>query len=243
MSVTIPAETVEYAPDRFLDIHRPPAGSAGPWPVLLLWHGKAPDSRFELAPLAREAAGHGLLVLTPDWRSDAEDSGRADLLASLEHTHRHAADHGGDPALGLVLAGWSMSGREAIALATHRDLPEDRRPTAAVGIASSYARPAVTTGEAPLAALADRPSPVPLFLVHGTGDDLVPADTTRALDTALLTPAAEFLQLDTDHAGVILTEYDPALGHCVAARAPHAVEAGRATAALLARAAGVPVRA
>ncbi|MFC5664176.1 dienelactone hydrolase family protein [Kitasatospora misakiensis] len=240
MSVTTPTETVEYALGRLMDVHRPPAGLAGPWPVVLLWHGKAPDTRFEVTPLAQEAAGHGLLVLAPDWRSDAPDSGRADLLTSLDHARRHAADHGGDPALGFVLAGWSMSGREAIAVATGRDIPEDRRPTAAVGIASNYARPAVTTGEAPLTTLADRPSPVPLFLVHGTGDDLVPADATRALDTALLTPSAEFLQLDTDHAGVILAEYDPALDHCVAARTPRAVAAGRATAALLARAAGLP---
>ncbi|MFB6893983.1 alpha/beta hydrolase [Kitasatospora sp. NPDC056327] len=246
-SADAPPITVEYLPGRLLDVHRPPGGpagppggadAAGPWPVVLLWHGKGPDERRELAPLARETARHGVLVLVPDWRSDAPDGGRDHLLASLRHARRHAADHGGDPGLGLVLAGWSVAGREAIAVATHPGTPDDLRPTAAVGIASSYARPSITTGEAPLLALADRPSPVPLFLVHGTRDDLVPADLSRALDTALLTPAAEFLQPDSDHAGVVLAEFDPAAGRCVATTAPHAVLAGRATAALLARAAG-----
>ncbi|MER5350118.1 alpha/beta hydrolase [Kitasatospora sp. NPDC002551] len=230
--------TAEYAPGRPMDVYRPPAGASGPWPVVLLWHGKAPDSRHEVAPLARAVAGHGLLVLAPDWRSDGEDSGRAHLLASLRHARRHATDHGGDPELGFVLAGWSMSGREAIAVATHPETPADLRPTAVVGIASRYERAAVTTGEAPLAALADRPSPVPLFLVHGTRDDLVPTGTSEALNAALRTPAAEYLALDTDHAGVILAEFDPAVGHCVPATTDHATRAGRATAALLARAAG-----
>ncbi|MEV6978234.1 alpha/beta hydrolase [Kitasatospora sp. NPDC093806] len=237
---TTPFETVEYAPGRLLDVHRPAPGTEGPWPVVLLWHGVGPDERRELVPLAREAAGHGLLVLVPDWRSDEPDGGREHLLASLRHARLHAADYGGDPALGFVLAGWSKSGKEAIAAATHPETPAELRPTAAVGIASRYVLPTVTTGEVLLAALAGRPSPVPLFLVHGTRDFLVPADATRDLNAVLLTPAAEFLELDSDHSGVILAQYDPVAGHCVATEAEHAVRAGRETAALLARAAGRP---
>ncbi|MEU6235265.1 alpha/beta hydrolase [Kitasatospora sp. NPDC047058] len=240
MTVHPQPEVVEYAAGRPMDVHRP-AGRPGPWPVVLLWHGRGPDERDVLHPLAREAAGLGLLVLVPDWRSDAEDGGRAHLLASFAHARRHAAAYGGDPDR-FVLAGWSMGGREAVALATHPDTPAGDRPTAAVGISSSYVNPALTTGEAPLPLLTGRVSPVPLWLVHGTRDELVPAERTRELDAALLKPAERLLEPDTDHAGTVLTEYDPAFNRCRPARAGHAVDAGRATARLLAEAAGAPAR-
>ncbi|WP_241002400.1 alpha/beta hydrolase [Streptomyces sp. CB01881] len=230
-----PPEVVEYAPGRLMDVHRPACG-VGPWPVVLLWHGRGPDERDVLRPLANEAAGLGLLVLVPDWRSDEEDGGRAHLLASFGHARRHAAGYGGDPTR-FVLAGWSLGGREAVALATHPSTPAEDRPTAAVGIASSYVRPAVTTGEPPLPLLAGRPSPVPLWLVHGTRDDLVPAELTRELSDAVGNPASRLLEPDTDHAGVVLTEFDPAISRCRPARAAHAVDAGRATARVLAEAA------
>ncbi|MGV9267765.1 alpha/beta hydrolase [Kitasatospora sp. NPDC003701] len=232
-----PPEVVEYTPGHLMDVHRP-VGADGPAPVVLLWHGRGPDERDVLRPLAREAAGLGLLVLVPDWRSDQEDGGRARLLASFEYARREAPALGGDPAR-FVLAGWSLGGREAVALATHPDTPEEVRPTAAVGIASAYGRPAVTTGDTPLAHLAERPSPVPVRLVHGTLDDLVPASATRELYSALVQQGspAHFLELESDHAGVVLTEYDPALGRCRPAEAEHAVRAGRATARVLAEAA------
>lgn len=175
-------------------------------------------------------------MLVPDWRSDGEDGGRAELLASFEHARRHAAAYGGDPER-FVLAGWSLGGREAVALATHPDTPADVRPTAVVGIASSYVNPACTTGDAPLKLLADRPSPIPVWLVHGSRDELVPAE--RTLELARVLPDAQLLELDSDHAGVVMTEFDPAVERCRPALAGHAVDAGRATARVLARAAGV----
>ncbi|MFI8084868.1 alpha/beta hydrolase [Kitasatospora sp. NPDC086009] len=240
-----PPEVVEYTPGHLMDVHRP-VGAEGPAAVVLLWHGRGSDERDVLRPLAQEAAGLGLLVLVPDWRSDQEDGGRARLLASFEYARREAASFGGDPAR-FVLAGWSLGGREAVALATHPDTPEELRPTAAVGIASAYGRPAVTTGEAPLPLLAERPSPVPVWLVHGTADDLVPAALSRELHAALTERRSpvRLLELDSDHAGVVLTEYDPAVERCRPARADHAVRAGRATARVLAEAAavGAPARA
>ncbi|MFJ3791116.1 alpha/beta hydrolase [Kitasatospora sp. NPDC090091] len=231
-----PPEVVEYAPGKLMDVHRP-AGGEGPSPVVLLWHGRGPDERDVMRPLALAAAELGLLVLVPDWRSDEKDGGRAHLLASFEYARRHAAAHAGDPDR-FVLAGWSLSGREAVALATHPDTPAELRPTAAVGIASSYERPAVTTGESPLAFLSAHPSPVPVRLVHGTRDELVPADRSRELSTALAARGSHhLLEPDSDHAGVILTEFDPAVARCVPAKADHAVRAGLATARVLADAA------
>ncbi|WBP85614.1 alpha/beta hydrolase [Kitasatospora cathayae] len=229
-------EAVPYADGRLLDVHRPSAATPGPAPVVLLWHGSGPDERDVLHTLAQEAAGLGLLVLVPDWRPDREDGGRADLLASLAFARRNAAAYGGDPAR-FVLAGWSLGGREAIAVATHPDTPAELRPTAAVGIASAYGRPAATTGDSPLDHLAKGPSPVPIRLVLGTADEVVPAELTHRL--LAVVPTAELLELPTDHAGVVMTTYSPEARRCLPATDPATLAAGRRTAALLARTAGI----
>ncbi|RGD56011.1 alpha/beta hydrolase [Kitasatospora xanthocidica] len=228
-----------YAEGRLMDVHLPAAGTAGPAPVVLLWHGNGPNERDVLRPLAREAAGLGLLVLVPDWSSEQPDRGGAELLASLAQARRIAAEHGGDPAR-FVLAGWSMGGREAIAVATHPDTPAELRPVAAVGIASHYSTTAVTTGEAPLDHLAAGPSPVPLWLVHGTADGIVDVEHTRRLSAALTKQrsAVRTLELPTDHAGVVMTAYHPEAGRCLPATDADTLAAGRRTAAILAEAAG-----
>ncbi|MBV2155901.1 alpha/beta hydrolase [Kitasatospora sp. SUK 42] len=234
-------EVVQYADGRLMDVHRPTGGAAGPAPVVLLWHGRGGDERDVLRTLAQEAAGLGLLVLVPDWRSDRPDGGRAELLASLAFAHRNAPGYGGDPER-FVLAGWSLGGREAIAVATHPDTPAESRPTAAVGIASAYARPAATTGDSPLDHLATDPSPVPVLLVCGTKDEVVEPEHTLQLSAALTKQmsAVELLELPTDHAGVVMTTYDPEAARCLPATDPDTLRAGRRTAAVLARAAGLP---
>ncbi|MGW2252867.1 alpha/beta hydrolase [Kitasatospora sp. NPDC001660] len=229
-------DVVEYADGRPMDVHLPPAGTAGPVPVVLLWHGRGPDERDVLRPLARETARHGLLVLVPDWRSDREDGGRAELLASLAHTRRAAVRFGGDPDR-LVLAGWSMGGREAVAVAIDPGTPAELRPAAAVGISSSYARPAVANGVVPVEFLARTPSPVPLWLIHGTEDTVMGPEHTRLLATAAT--SAELYELPTDHAGVVMTEYSPEAQRCVPATSESALDAGRRVAAVLAEAAGL----
>ncbi|MFD4655709.1 alpha/beta hydrolase family protein [Kitasatospora sp. NPDC058444] len=230
--------TAPYAAGRLTDIHLPTADGTGPAPVVLLWHGSGPDERDVLRPLAREAAELGLLVLVPDWNAEQPDGGRAELLASLARARGIATDHGGDPTR-FVLAGWSMGGREAIAVATHPATPAELRPTAAVGIASLYSTPAVTTGEAPLDHLAAGPSPVPLWLVHGTADDIVDIGHTRRLSAALTQrmSAAQALELPTDHAGVVMTTYRPEARRCLPATDADTLAAGRRTAAVLAEAA------
>ncbi|MER7582916.1 alpha/beta hydrolase [Kitasatospora sp. NPDC097691] len=231
-----PFDVIPYADGRLSDVHRPGTGAAGLAPVVLLWHGSGPNERDVLRPLAREAAGRGLLVLVPDWSCQQADGGAAELRASLAHARRVAAEFGGDPAR-LVLAGWSLGGREAIAVATHPDTPAELRPIAAVGIASQYTDPAATTGDAPLDHLASGPSPVPLWLVHGTADEIVDVEHTRKLAAAV--PAAALLELPTDHAGVVMTAYSPEARRCLPATATDTLEAGRHTAAVLAEAAGL----
>lgn len=67
--------TAEYAPGRLVDVHG--GGQDG---VVLLWHGRGPDERAALAPLATMIASSGVRVLAADWHSTAPDHGRSDVL-------------------------------------------------------------------------------------------------------------------------------------------------------------------
>ncbi|MGW1375273.1 alpha/beta hydrolase [Streptomyces sp. NPDC002446] len=229
-----------YGPSgKRLDLYRP-AGRPGPAPTVLLWHGIGPDERDILAPLARAAAARGLLVLVPDWRSDAADAGRAHLLESVSFVRKEAGGLGGDGEA-FALAGWSGGAGAALGVALRPESTPGWRPRAVVGIAGRYDLPARTTGTAPLADLAAGPAPaVPVHLVHGSRDAAVDARHSHDLAEALRTAGrpATLQEPETDHAGVIMTEYDPAANRCVPTRAEHAVRAGRLAAGVLAAAAG-----
>ncbi|WP_329494588.1 alpha/beta hydrolase [Kitasatospora herbaricolor] len=231
-----------------LDVYRP-ADAPGPVPVVLLWHGRGPDERDVLAPLARAAAGLGLVVLVPDWRSDAPDGGSAHLRESVEFARRNAADFGGDVRT-FVLAGWSMGAKAAVAAALDPAALDPaaldgRRPTAVVGIAGAYGTAAPVTGTAPIEDLrsgrTDSVAPVPVRLLHGTADQVVDAGRSRELHAALAARGwpVTLDEVDSDHAGVVMTAYAPKLGRCVPSAADHAVRAGLRAAALLAEAAGI----
>ncbi|MGW2788142.1 hypothetical protein ACWC3X_44530 [Streptomyces populi] len=62
------------ASGKLLDVYQP-AGASGPVPAVLLWHGRVPDERDVLAPVAGAAAELGVIVLVPDRRPDAPDGG------------------------------------------------------------------------------------------------------------------------------------------------------------------------
>lgn len=233
-----------YGPSgKRLDVHRPAgaSGTSGAAPTVLLWHGIGPDERDVLEPLARTTAALGLLVLVPDWHSDAADGGRAHLLESLAFARREAGGLGGDGE-SFVLAGWSAGAGAALGVALRPESVEGRRPSAVVGLAGRYDLPARTTGTAPLADLAAGRDPgVPVHLVHGSRDAVVDAHRSRDLAEALRAAAGRVVTLqepDTDHAGVIMTAYDPAADRCVPTTAEHAVRAGRLVAAVLAEAGG-----
>ncbi len=178
--------------------------------------------------------------MVPDWRSDAPDGGRAHLQESLQFTRSHTAELGGDPAH-FVLAGWSMGGRAAMGIAMHPETAGGWRPAAVVGIASSYQAAAPTTGTSPLDELTRQARPLPVYLVHGTGDTVVDVRHSRELFTKMRERNWP-VSIDTpesDHAGVVMTEYDPRLGRCRPVRAGHAQQAGKTTARILAQAAGL----
>ncbi|MEU5209485.1 alpha/beta hydrolase fold domain-containing protein [Streptomyces sp. NPDC020742] len=222
-----------------LDAYRPAQGSR-PAPTVLLWHGIGPDERDILAPLAHTAAAHGLLVLVPDWRSDAADGGRAQLLESLAFVRGEAGGLGGDGE-SFVLAGWSAGAGAALGVALRPEDTGGRRPAAVVGVAGRYDLLARTTGSAPLADLAAGRDPgVPVHLVHGTRDTVLPPEHSRDLAQALRTAgrAVTLQESDTDHAGVIMTAYDPAADRCVPTADERAVAAGRLVAGVLAVACG-----
>ncbi|MFF3747437.1 alpha/beta hydrolase [Streptomyces kronopolitis] len=222
-----------------LDAYRP-LNAPGPLPVVLLWHGIGPDERDILEPLARAAAGHGLLALVADWRSDAADGGRAHLLESLAFAREEAGGLGGD-GRPCVLAGWSAGAGAALGVALRPESTGGRRPRAVVGLAGHYGLPARTTGTAPLTDLAAGRNPgVPVHLVHGSGDTVLPARHSHDLADALRAAGAAVTlrEPDTDHAGVIMTEYDATANRCVPTTAEHALRAGRAAAGLLAEVAG-----
>lgn len=228
---------VGYGPSgKLLDVHRPPGRPAG---TVLLWHGRGRDERDVLGPLAEHAAALGLLVLVPDWRPDETDGGWGQLHQSVDFLRDRAADWGGEPDR-TVLAGWSLGARAAMATAL-RPARDGWRPAAVVGIAGNY----LTSSDPRMgpAAIEDiagtEQSPVPLWLRHGSSDAIVDVRSAREF-----APVAKghgwpvsYTESVSDHAGVVLTEYDPGLGRCRPATAEHAVHAGEVTAQMLAKAA------
>ncbi|GAA2615664.1 alpha/beta hydrolase [Streptomyces tubercidicus] len=243
MGMAVETETVRglvYGPSgKQLDVHRP-AGASGAAPTVLLWHGLGPDERDVLEPLARTAAARGLLVLVPDWRSDAADGGRSHLLESLSFARKEAGGLGGDGE-SLVLAGWSAGAGAALGVALWPESVAGWRPRAVVGVAGRYDLLARTTGTAPLDDLAAGRDPgVPVHLVHGTRDTVLDARYSRDLTEALRAAgrATTLQETDTDHAGVTMTAYDPAADRCLPTTAEHAVRAGRLVAGVLAAAGG-----
>lgn len=228
----------EGTPPRQLDVHRPAADRpAGP--SVLLWHGIGPDEKDVLASLAREIASYGLPVFVPNWRSDAPDGGRSHLTASLRYVRDHAVEFGGDGEH-VVLAGWSAGAGAAMGLALRPAAAEGVHVIAAVGIAGRYDLPARSTGTAPLADLGPAGAgAVPLTLVHGTADSVLSSGHSRDFAAALRTKGwpVTSRELTSDHAGVVMTEYDPARGLCVPSTSEHALRAGGETAAAIVSAA------
>ncbi|MFF4777125.1 alpha/beta hydrolase [Microtetraspora fusca] len=197
-----------------------------------------------LEPLARAVAERGAVVFVPDWRSDAPDGGRRHLLESAAFVRKNAETFGAD-ARRVLLAGWSMGGRAAAALGIGGD-STGWRPCGVVCVASSFDRPATSTGTAPLAEIATTTAePVPFWLVHGVRDPIVEAERSRRFAAALRGRGwpVTLLEVESDHAGVVMTEYAAERGRCVPARDAHAIETGLLTARLIAdAAASLPAR-
>jgi predicted esterase len=229
---------VVYGPsNKLMDIYR--SEDAQGVPVVLLWHGSGPDERDVLQSLARAMAEHGCLAYVPDWRSDAFDGGRAHLLESIAFMRQHASTVGGD--LGRVLlAGWSRGAQAASGIAVDASVVDGWRPSGVACLATGYGRPTPTSPKVPLDVVAkDEAEPIPFWLLHGVNDELVEVEHSRGFAAVLREHAwpVHLFEFDTNHAGIVMTEYDPAQRRCVPATSDHAVEVGRRVAAILAEAA------
>ena len=202
-----------YRTGRLIDVFRSPTASDAP--VVLLWHGSGPDERDILSPLAAGVARLGPLVLVPDWRSDDPVAGRRDLLASIDFARTKVSDLGGDPGR-TVLAGWSLGANAAAAVAERPGIAGGWHPSGLVGLAGSY-------DESPFDGVRGAGEPIggagrPALLAHGTDDPVVPEERSvgAAAELAAAGWQVELRRMETDHAGIIGTEYHPWRRRCVA---------------------------
>ncbi|MFC4471827.1 alpha/beta hydrolase [Streptomyces xiangluensis] len=229
-------DTVRYTADgQLLDIHH---GADPDAPTVLLWHGRGPAERDVLGALAATVARLGPTVIVPDWRPDAPDGGRPQLAASLRYTW----DYVPDPAR-VVLVGWSLGGRAAMATALQPHPPEDWRPAAVVGIAARYNQPEPLLGlPSPMAVCATAP-PLPIHLVHGRADRVCDFNNALEFQSVLADCGrpAPLTELTTDHAGAVMAEYAPELGRCRPVHGGTPYEEGLRTARVIASAAGLKV--
>lgn len=192
------ASTSEYAPGRAVDLYGPSDA-----PVVLLWHGMQTDSRAAVGPLAERIAERGFAVVAADWNAHADDNGRSDLLGSA----RFAAERAGG-AGGLTVVGWSMGGAAAAGLtfgAAEYGVPVART----VCLAGAFTAPNPLTGR-PLAPPPAGGNRVPMTLVHGSADDVVPAGTSRdfTADLGIAGWRVQYIELAADHGNIVGARYD-----------------------------------
>ncbi len=205
---------IEYGLGQLLDIYEPvrPLGSA----AVLLWHGSGRNERDVMEPLARSIAITGVPVIVPDWNSDDGGKGRHCLSASLAFTCDHVESMG---LTRMVLAGWSLGANAGLDVVRMSTILGAWRPDAFIGLSggfdeSPYREPdpdCLTAG----------PS-VPLLLIHGASDEVVPVGRSRSTCEDLRSAGwdVSLREVDTDHAGTIGTVYDPYRRRCVPADDP-----------------------
>jgi hypothetical protein len=87
--------------------------------------------------------------------------------------------------------------------------------------------------------------PVPFRLVHGTRDTVVNIQQSRDFAAAAASRGwpASLAETDTDHAGIVMTEYDERTRRCRPTTAPDAIAAGLLSAASIAAAAAESIAA
>ncbi len=144
-SFAVTVETaVPFTADLTLDVYRPDA--AGLWPMVVLMPGGAWDSADPraTAPLARDLAARGAVVLNGTYRVRAPDA-FADVVCAIRLGYEQAARWDADPAR-LVVAGHSAGAHvSAVAALGGAAFPADcaattpyAPPKAWVGVAGPY---------------------------------------------------------------------------------------------------------
>ncbi len=200
---------MEYGLGQALDIYEPehPRGSV----AVLLWHGSGRNERDVMEPLARCVATNGVPVIAPDWNTADGGRGRHHLAASLAFTRDLAESMG---LVRIVLAGWSLGANAGLDLVRTCSILGGWLPDAFIGLSgvfddSPYRGPDPDGRSA-------HPS-VPLLLVHGSSDEVVPVGRSRSTFESLRSVGWNVVlrEVDTDHAGTIGTTYDPYRRRCV----------------------------
>ena len=176
---------------------------------MLLWHGRQPDMRSAVAPLAGLIAARGPTVHAADWNSHADDGGRSDLLRSIRFVRESMQSAGADPDA-LVLVGWSLGGTAAAGLTLHaRRLDVGIAHT--VCLAGGFPAPDPISGVHLTDRIPSSKSPSSFTLLHGIADDIVPVAASRAFGQQLAQAGwpVDVVELPTDHGGIAGAELDP----------------------------------
>ena len=206
---------VDYGTGQVLDIYVP--GTTQGSVAVLLWHGSGANERDVLEPMARRIAGSGVRVLVPDWSTDDGANGRNHLTTSLLFARQSLSETGSVDR--VVLAGWSLGASAALDLVRHPELVDGWRPTALVGISGGFNRSPFSQNEWRSSSV--DPS-IPLLLVHGSSDEVVPPERSVVTGARLLEEGwhVTLREVATDHAGAIGTVFDPTRHRCVATEDP-----------------------
>jgi predicted peptidase len=209
-------ESVPYCGGQLLDMYEPELPR--PAAVVVMWHGSGANERVVLEPLARQIASSGVRVIVPDWSSDDEANGRNHLTASLSFVGSVVSKVRSVD--GVVLAGWSLGASAGLTAVRHPEVVGGWRPTAFVGISGGFHRTPFSESESEQRVPAVDPS-IPLVLVHGSSDEVVPIERSRVTYDHLLGEgwSVTLQEVPTDHAGAIGTVYDPTRLQCVPAEA------------------------
>jgi predicted esterase len=200
---------VDYGLGQLLDIYDP-EGPPGP-AVVLLWHGSGPNERDVLAPLAHGIAAAGVTTVVPDWRGDDGGRGQHHLTASLAFTRDLSASMGSGR---VVLAGWSLGASAGLDVVLLTTILGGWRPAAFAGISGGFDDSPFRKRD--LFGVSVDPS-IPLLLIHGRSDEVVPIERSRTALVALSAAGWEttLREVDTDHAGAIGMTYDLTDRRCV----------------------------
>jgi predicted esterase len=203
-------ECIAYCSDQLLDLYEPglPRATA----AVVLWHGSGANERDVLEPLARQIARSGVRVVVPDWSADDDADGRDHLRGSLSFV-RNLLAKGGEVDR-VVLVGWSLGASAGLDVVRHPELLGGWRPTAFVGLAGGFNGSPFSEEQRSVPSV---DSSISLVLVHGSSDEVVPPERSRATFDQLRREGWNVTldEVATDHAGAIGTVYDPVRQRCV----------------------------